>query len=267
MKPPSAATGAALNPRPGRANSPPRSGAATAHPARSPSTLGSMPAKPTRRERVIAPEGDGVRARLLKAAHELFTDRGYRATTTKEIAARANVAEPTLFRHFGSKVEVFDASILTPLKTYLDQWSQSWVDFSADATLEELSDNLVEGLYTVIRQDRRIFGELMAARSDPLSDLYPAAVAVSNHLRKGLRAVHDASLEIADRHRLPADDKPATIGAVASMIIGSALLEDWAYPANKRIPGRTRMIREISTLIVDGTTHRDGTSPDAPSPR
>ena len=102
---------------------------------------------------------------------------------------------------------------------------------------------------------------------DPLSDLYPAAVAVSNHLRKGLRAVHDASLEIADRHRLPADDKPATIGAVASMIIGSALLEDWAYPANKRIPGRTRMIREISTLIVDGTTHRDGTSPDAPSPR
>lgn len=223
---------------------------------RSPSTLAVMPAKAIGRGRVIAPEGDGVRARLLKAAHELFTERGYRGTTTKEIAARANVAEPTLFRHFGSKVDVFEASILIPLKTYIDQWSQSWVDFTADATLEEMADNLVEGLYTVIRQDRRIFGELMAARSDPLSDLHPSAVAVSNHLRKGLRAVHDASIEIAERYQLPADDKPATIGAVASMIIGSALFEDWAYPANKRIPGRTRMIRELSTLIVDGTTHR-----------
>lgn len=208
--------------------------------------------------RAVAPEGDGVRARLLKASHELFTERGYRATTTKEIAARAGVAEPTLFRHFGSKVDVFEASILTPLKTYIDQWSQSWVDFSEEATLEEMADNLVEGLYTVIRQDRRIFGELMAARSDPLSDLYQPAVDISLQLRKGLRVVHDASIDIAERYALPADDKPATIGAVASMIIGSALLEDWAYPANKRLPGRNRMIRELVTLIIDGTTHRSG---------
>lgn len=218
-----------------------------------------MSPRATRRVRAVTSEGDGVRARLLKAAHELFTERGYRATTTKEIAARAAVAEPTLFRHFGSKVDVFDASVLTPLKTYLDQWSQSWVDFSADATVEELADDLVEGLYTVIRHDRRIFSELMAARSDPLSDLFPAAVEVSDHLRKGLRAVHDASFGIANRHRLPGDDTPATVGAVASMIIGAALFDDWAYPANKRIPGRTRMIREISTLIIDGTTHRKQT--------
>jgi AcrR family transcriptional regulator len=205
----------------------------------------------------MADEGDGVRARMLKAAHELFTELGYRATTTKEIAARANVAEPTLFRHFGSKVDVFEASILTPLKTYIEQWSQSWVDFAENATLDDMAGNLVEGLYTVIRQDRRIFHELMAARSDPHSDLYQSAVEVSSQLRQGLRAVHDAAFDIADRYGLPADDKPATIGAVASMIIGAALFDDWAYPANIRVPGRERMIRELSTLIVDGTTHRE----------
>jgi AcrR family transcriptional regulator len=43
--------------------------------------------------------GTGVRPRLLNAAHELFVEKGYRATTTKEITDRANVAEPTLFRH------------------------------------------------------------------------------------------------------------------------------------------------------------------------
>ncbi|BBZ15646.1 TetR/AcrR family transcriptional regulator [Mycobacterium branderi] len=215
-----------------------------------------MPPRGKNAARRVEPERDGVRARLLKAAHELFTEKGYRATTTKEIAVRAGVAELSLFRHFGSKVEIFEASILTPVKTYIDQWCRSWVDFSSEATLDEMADNLVEGLYTLIRQDRRIFQELVAARSDPLSDLYPSAVAVSGELRKGLRAVHDASLVIAQKHGLPADDKPATIGAVASMIIGSVLLEDWAYPANKRVPGRTRMIRELSTLIVDGTTHR-----------
>ncbi|OBB03410.1 TetR family transcriptional regulator [Mycobacteriaceae bacterium 1482268.1] len=187
----------------------------------------------------------------------MFTERGYRATTTKEIAARAGVAELTLFRNFGAKVDIFEESILTPIKTYIDQWSHSWVDFAADATLEDMADYLVEGLYTLIRQDRRIFQELVAARSDRRSDLYASAVAVSAELRKALRAVHDASLDIADRLGLPHDDKPATIGAVASMIIGSVLLEDWAFPANKRVPGRERMIREMSTLIVDGTTHRE----------
>ncbi len=208
------------------------------------------------RTRLPTPEREGVRDRLLKAAHELFTDLGYRATTTKEIAARAEVAELTLFRHFGSKVEIFDASVLTPLKVYLRQWSQSWVDFSGEATLEAMARQLVEGLYTLIRQDHRIFQELISARSDPRSDLYPAAVEVSAELRKGLRAVHDASFDIADKYGLPADDKPATIGAVAAMIVGSVVLEDWVYPAQRRIPGRDRMIQELTRMIVDGTTHR-----------
>lgn len=223
---------------------------------RTPGSAASMAPMAVRKSHATSLEGDGVRARLLKASHELFTERGYRSTTTKEIAARADVAEPTLFRHFGSKVEVFEAAVLIPLKTYIAQWSKSWVDFSEAAAIEDMAATLVEGLYTVIRQDRRIFVELMAARYDPLSDLYPAAVDVSLQMRKGLRAVHDAAFPVADRYGLPADDKPATIGAVASMIIGSALFEDWAYPANIRVPGRTRMISEISTLIVDGTTHR-----------
>jgi AcrR family transcriptional regulator len=202
------------------------------------------------------PERESVRERLLKAAHELFTEQGYRATTTKQIAARAQVAELSLFRHFGSKADIFEASVLEPLKTYIRQWSQSWVDVAAEATLETMAGQLVEGLYTLIKQDYRIFQELIAARSDPRSDLYSAAVEVSTELRKGLRAVHDASFDVANRYGLPADDKPATIGAVAAMIIGSVVLEDWVYPAQRRIPGRDRMIRELTRMIIDGTTHR-----------
>jgi AcrR family transcriptional regulator len=49
--------------------------------------------------RTTVARGTGVRRRLLNAAHDLFVEKRYRATTTKEIADRANVAEPTLFRH------------------------------------------------------------------------------------------------------------------------------------------------------------------------
>jgi len=200
--------------------------------------------------------GAGVRPRLLKAAHELFVERGYQATTTKEISVRANVAEPTLFRHFGSKAEIFEASIIEPFTSYLERWSRSWVDYSTEATVEELAQNLVDSLYSLIREDRRVFQELMVARSDPRNDLYPAAVAVSEHLRHGIRAVHDAGLNIQTERGLVNIDPPATVGAVASMIIGSAMLEDWVFPANIRVPGRSRMVREMAGLIVDGISHR-----------
>ncbi len=42
-------------------------------------------------------------AKLSQAALELFTERGYEATGTAQVAARAGVSEMTLFRHFPSK--------------------------------------------------------------------------------------------------------------------------------------------------------------------
>ena len=50
--------------------------------------------------------GAQARARLREAALELYAERGYDATTTAEIAARAGVTERTYFRHFADKREV-----------------------------------------------------------------------------------------------------------------------------------------------------------------
>jgi AcrR family transcriptional regulator len=53
--------------------------------------------------------GEQARRRLQQAALELFGERGYEATTTAEIAARAGVTERTFFRHFADKREaLFD---------------------------------------------------------------------------------------------------------------------------------------------------------------
>jgi AcrR family transcriptional regulator len=55
-------------------------------------------------------DGAATRQKLLRAALELFTTVGFRATTTPEIAARAEVAEGTIYRHFSGKEELLLAA-------------------------------------------------------------------------------------------------------------------------------------------------------------
>ena len=52
---------------------------------------------------------DSTQRRIVKAATELFAERGFRATTTRAIAERADVNEVTLFRRFGTKSGVLRA--------------------------------------------------------------------------------------------------------------------------------------------------------------
>jgi AcrR family transcriptional regulator len=56
-----------------------------------------------------------ARGRLLKAALELYGERGFERTTVAEIAANAGLTERTFFRHFADKREVLFAgsSMLT----------------------------------------------------------------------------------------------------------------------------------------------------------
>ena len=61
---------------------------------------------PPRRKDAIA-----TRARLVRAALDLFTSIGYDRTTTLEIAARAGIAEATIYRHFTGKDALFNEAI------------------------------------------------------------------------------------------------------------------------------------------------------------
>ncbi len=199
---------------------------------------------------------DDVRSRTLAAAHRLFTEDGYRATTTKEICLLARIAEPTLFRQFGSKAELFEATILEPFTEFVDSWITSWREFSAENSVQDLAESLVTGLFTLVRQDRRLFQELMEARADPNNDLHKSAVAISTRMRQGLRAVQDVGLEIAGQRNLAHLDPPATIASVAAMVIGAAVLDDWIVPSGVRRPSQARMIHEITMLITHGITGR-----------
>jgi len=50
---------------------------------------------------------DERRAQLLSAALESFTTSGYHAASMDEIAERANVSKPVLYKHFPSKLDLY----------------------------------------------------------------------------------------------------------------------------------------------------------------
>lgn len=46
--------------------------------------------------------------RILEAAMNLFSEKSYKSVTTKEIAAKAEISEMTVFRHFENKRNLFE---------------------------------------------------------------------------------------------------------------------------------------------------------------
>ncbi len=51
------------------------------------------------------------RAAIVKAAVRLFSEKGFRGTTTRELAAAVGVTEPVLYQHFATKGDLYTAII------------------------------------------------------------------------------------------------------------------------------------------------------------
>ncbi|MEP3116215.1 helix-turn-helix domain-containing protein [Nisaea sp.] len=50
-----------------------------------------------------------TRGRILDAALEVFSERGYDGATVRQIAAKVGVSDPALYAHFKGKQEIFEA--------------------------------------------------------------------------------------------------------------------------------------------------------------
>jgi AcrR family transcriptional regulator len=57
------------------------------------------------------PDAGSARARILNAAFDVLRERGYAATQTREIAARAKVSKRDIYSEFGNKEGIFAALI------------------------------------------------------------------------------------------------------------------------------------------------------------
>ena len=129
-------------------------------------------------------------------------------------------------------------------------------DFPPDAPIEELARKLVTGLYDLVARDKELLQQLVVARiqQDPTFD--SLINDISSRISAGLRNVQDAGTRMAATRGIKGLDPPATIRAIAAMIFGAVLLDDWIDSAGTRRPGRERFIRELTALTTHGFGHR-----------
>lgn len=108
-------------------------------------------------------DADATRQRLLRAAIELFTAQGFRATTTPLIAARAQLAEGTIYRHFRGKDVLFNETRRRSV-----EWATGVIrDLSAERqppreTLTRIGRRLAEGA----QRDAAVVRMALAAPND-----------------------------------------------------------------------------------------------------
>ncbi|MBV9803450.1 MAG: TetR family transcriptional regulator [Solirubrobacterales bacterium] len=81
-----------------------------------------------------------ARDRIVRAAEDLFAERGFAAVSVAEIADRADVGRTTFFRYFGDKQEVVFAQEQDLLATIAS--ARSEIDASIPSTLQEAISQL-----------------------------------------------------------------------------------------------------------------------------
>lgn len=144
-----------------------------------------------------------TRAAIQEAARELFRERGYAATSVRDIAAAAGSDPALVIRHFGSKEKLFLASLETPL-TYQPL---------LDGPVETLGERYVRYLLTDGEQVRNVFLALIRASDGE---------AVGSRLRE----VHDAGLVFPLLSRVSGPDAELR-ARLAGALIGGLVYSLW----------------------------------------
>jgi AcrR family transcriptional regulator len=189
-----------------------------------------------------------IRTRLLNAARELFTEHGYEATTTRDICARAGVAQQQLFANFGSKEGIFDAALIGPLSELVERYIAAYDTTRQQAPIDERVAMLVNGLYDLATENRTIL--LAAVSRKALNNDFAPPSGLLDHIA---RTLHEMA---AIEDRPPGIDVPAAIVTTAGMVFGVVLLQDMLYPAGISPFTRERLTKEMITAIVHGALNR-----------
>jgi len=123
------------------------------------------------------------RLALIETAVRVFTEGSYRGTTTAEIARAAGVSEPILYRHFGSKRDLYLAALDHVWERARAAWEQTLSGAEdACAAVEAIGKEHVS-----VHSSKLQLAELwVQALSEAADD-----AELRRHLRRHMREVHD----------------------------------------------------------------------------
>ncbi|WP_456286159.1 TetR/AcrR family transcriptional regulator [Microbacterium sp. JZ70] len=156
-----------------------------------------------------------TRAALVDAALALFTQRGYRAVSLREIAAEAGVSHPALLKHFSGKEEL--------LRLVLERFDED----RSDELLDDLSSSSAGELpfSAIARRNARTPGYLPLFSSligEASAAAHPAHAALRDRAH-AFRPLAAATIEAAQAEGLVGTDRAPEAEAVRLMAAWDAL--------------------------------------------
>jgi len=183
------------------------------------------------------PAADLTRQRLIRAALELFTTRGYHVTTTAQIAKKAGIAEGTIYRHFASKQQLVNE---------LYRAAQRW----ATKVAQEASRSL-EPTNTRAQLAAVAHGLIEGATQDPsivkLGLLEPLGAVLDDESRKAER---EFRLVV---ERLIAEGKAQGVVRTGAVDVWAGMwLATIAYALQKIVAGEWKSGDAGLRLVIDG---------------
>jgi AcrR family transcriptional regulator len=206
--------------------------------------------------RAHASYGTG-RARLLIAARETFAENGYRGATTRDIAERAGLTEPMVFRHFGSKAALFEEAAVEPVIAFMDDYVAEWGTREHGSTdaVQEVHD-FVSRLHEVMQADRQLLIAILAAgQFDETLEL--AADRLNGAFRRIIE-MFEAMVDTEFTLRgLDTPDRPAFARVLLGIVIAFSLHAGWlASGDGMHEVGVDRLLNEAARLAVFGVDSR-----------
>lgn len=227
----------------------------------------AAPATPTMALSKVADRGDETQARrerrkearpgeLLDAALDLFVEKGFAATRSEEVAARAGVSKGTLFLYFPSKEELFKAVVRENMSGRFSEWEQEFETFegtTADMVRycmrvwwERIGATRASGITKLMISEARNFPELAAFYQQEV--IRPGTALMRRILQRGV-----------DRGEFrPLDMDYAVFGIVAPMIflimmkhsLGACAPQDYPLDPQRYIDTQVELL--LQGLCVRG---------------
>ena len=131
---------------------------------------------------------------LLDAALDLFVEKGFAATRSEEVAARAGVSKGTLFLYFPSKEELFKAVVRENISGRFAEWNEEFDRFEGTSAemvrycmqvwWERIGATRASGITKLMMSEARNFPELAAFYQQEV--IRPATRLIARILQRGV---------------------------------------------------------------------------------
>lgn len=109
------------------------------------------------------PKSPAKRDAVLAAARKLFLERGYAQTSMDLVAEAAGVGKATVYSHFGSKEELFDAIVAVRKQTVTSQFQP--LEAPSDDPREDLEQFVLRFYELVLNHESHLWARLVISEA------------------------------------------------------------------------------------------------------